>query len=244
MKANIYILEQKGNLSMKTKRKFRRMLSFVLAVLMLLGGISSNVTEVSAATTASVKLSSLGRKGTVSIGSKTKSGTWWQMNLNGKKAFCIDLGYTCHSGNTYAVEETHQWDQNTNGKSGYYAKVIRWYVIAKRRSNKGYVMSQALIWSISEGRISESQLKDVINQVKGHINLSPNKTVNDIYNEIFEPDGEWTASVTYWQKTGNSKRYQKLLTVDADRVDIPEYNPSTISDSTYYRQRITVMKKD
>ena len=68
------------------------MLSFVLAVVVLCGMVPLNVTVASAATTASVSLSSLGRKGDVSIGSKTKSGTWWQMNLNGKKAFCIDLG--------------------------------------------------------------------------------------------------------------------------------------------------------
>lgn len=125
---------------MKTKRKFKRILSFVLAVVILCGMLPSNATVASAATTASVSLSSLGRKGDVSIGSKTKSGTWWQMHLNGKKAFCINLGYTCHSGNTYAAEETHHWNQDTSGKNGCYAKVIRWYVIAKKRSNKAFVM--------------------------------------------------------------------------------------------------------
>lgn len=228
---------------MKTKRKLRRILSFVLAVVMLCGIIPSNATVASAATTASVSLSSLGRKGTVTIGSKTKSGTWWQMHLNGKKAFCIDLGYTCHSGNTYAAQETHQWNQDTSGKNGCYAKVIRWYVIAKKRSNKAFVMSQALIWSIVEGRTSESQLKDVIKQVREHANLFSNKTVNELYSDIFEPSGEWTADITFWKKTGNSKKYQQLLTVDADKGDI-EYEPSAISDKIYYRQRITVMKKD
>lgn len=205
---------------MKVKRKCKRILSFVLAVVMLCGMIQSNATVVSAATTATVSLSSLGRKGTVTIGSKTKSGTWWQMHLNGKKAFCINLGYTCHSGNTYAAEETNHWNQDTGGKNGCFAKVIRWYVIAKRRSNKGFVMSQALIWSIAEGRTSENQLKDVIKQMKAQINLSPSKSVNEIYSEIFEPSGNWTADVTIWQKTGNSKRYQRILTVDAD--DEPE----------------------
>ena len=227
---------------MKSKKIIKRIVAFVLAVTMLCGSIPSDM--VNAATTASVSLSSLGRKGTVSIGSKTKSGTWWQMKLNGKKAFCINLGYTCHSGNTYKAEDSHEWNQDTGGeKYGYYAKIIRWYVIDKKRSNKGFVMSQALIWSIAEGRNSESQLKDVIRQVKGNINLSPSKTVNQIYEDIFKPSGDWTASVTFWQKTGNSKSYQRLLTVDAE--DIPKtYYPETISDSTYYRQRVTVMKKD
>ena len=229
---------------MKSKRKYKRIMAFVLAVVMLCGIIPSNTIVASAATTATVSLSSLGKKGTVTIGSKTKSGTWWQMHLNGKKAFCINLGYTCHSGNTYAAEETNHWNQNTGGKNGCFAKVIRWYVIAKKRSNKRFAMSQALIWSIAEGRTSESQLKDVIKQMKAQINLSPTKSVNEIYSDIFQPSGNWTADVTIWQKTGNSKRYQKILTVDADNEPEIDFKPSSISDSTYYRQRITVMKKD
>ena len=225
---------------MKVKNKLKRVITFVLAFALLCGMIPANATVANAASV-SVNLSSLGRKGTVSIGSKTKSGTWWQMKLGGKKAFCINLGYTCHSGNTYAAEETHHWDQNTGGeKNGYYAKIVRWYVVDRNRSNKAFVMSQALIWSIAEGRNSEAQLKDVIKQVKGNINISPSKSVNDLYQDIFEPSGAWTADITFWQKTGNSNRYQRLLTVDAD--DVPEV--SSISDSTYYRQRITVFKKD
>lgn len=225
---------------MKINKKIRRIMTFVLAFALLCGIIPVNATVASAAS-ASVSLSSLGRKGTVSIGSKTKSGTWWQMKLNGKKAFCINLGHTCHSGNTYAAEETHHWDQNTGGeKNGYYAKIVRWYVVDRNRSGKAFVMSQALIWSIAEGRNSEAQLKDVIKQVKGNINISPSKSVNDLYKDIFEPSGAWTADITFWQKTGNSSRYQKLLTVDAD--DVPEV--ASINDSDYYRQRITVTKKD
>ena len=225
---------------MKINKKIRRIMTFVLAFALLCGMIPVNATVASAAS-ASVSLSSLGRKGTVSIGSKTKSGTWWQMKLNGKKAFCINLGHTCHSGNTYAAEETHHWDQNTGGeKNGYYAKIVRWYVVDRNCSGKAFVMSQALIWSIAEGRNSEAQLKDVIKQVKGNINISPSKSVNDLYKDIFEPSGAWTADITFWQKTGNSNRYQKLLTVDAD--DVPEV--ASINDSDYYRQRITVTKKD
>lgn len=225
---------------MKAKNKLKRVLTFVLAFAILCGMIPVNATVASAAS-ASVSLSSLGRKGTVSIGSKSKSGTWWQMKLNGKKAFCINLGYTCHSGNTYTAEETHHWNQDTGGeKNGYYAKIVRWYVVDKNRSNKAFVLGQALIWSVSEGRNSESQLKDVIKQVNENISISSTKSVNDIYQDIFEPSGAWTADITFWQKTGNNKRYQRLLTVDAD--DVPEV--SSISDSDYYRQRITVLKKD
>ena len=188
----------------KIRRNYKRVMSYLLAFVMLIGLVPSNATVASAATTARVSLTSLGRKGTVSFGSKTKSGTWWQMHLNGKKAFCINLGHTCHTGNTYAAEETHSWDQDTGGeKNGYYAKIIRWYVVDKKRSNKAFVMSQALIWSIAEGRNSEAQLKDVIKQVREHTNVSPSKTAAELYKQIFEPDGDWTASATIWQKTGN-----------------------------------------
>ena len=238
-------LRRKELLSMRAKKKMARALSFVLAVAMLCGILPTNVSVASAATTATVRVNSMGRKGTVSFGSKSKSGTWWKMTLNGKNAFCMNLGNTCHSGNTYAAEETHHWDQDTGGeKHGYMAKIIRWYVLDKKRSHKAFIMSQALLWSVAEGRNSESQLKDVIKQVRDNIKLSPDKPIVDFYQDIFEPSGNWTADVTIWQKTGNSKGYQRLLTVDADKKPGIDYDPSSISDSIYYRQRITVKKKD
>lgn len=238
-KKGIFKMEMKK----KIKRNAKRVLSYVLAFVMLCGVIPQNAT-VARAASSTVSLSSLGRKGTVTFGEKSKSGTWWQMNLNGKKAFCLNLGYTCHSGNTYAAETKYQWDQDTGGeKQGYYAKIIRWYVIDKKRAKKAYVLSQALIWSVQNGRNSKENLKDVIKQVKNNINVSPNKTVAELYEQIFEPSGSWTAEATLWKKTGNSKSYQTLLTVDADE-EATSFNPKHMNDSTYYRQRITVMKQD
>jgi hypothetical protein len=228
------------------KKKFRRILSGLLALTMLLGVIPTegNGTVAKAATTASVSLSSLGSKGSISIGSKTKSGTWWKMQLNGKTAFCMNLGYTCHTGNTYGVEEKYTWNQNTGGdKKGYYAKIIRWYVLDGKRTKKSFLMSQALIWSVQEGCNSESQLKDVIKQVKNKMNIYPAKTAAELYKAIFEPDGNWEVTATYWQKTGNSNKYQRLLTVDAEETP-SSFNPKTLSDTTAYRQRITVKKTD
>ena len=45
-----------------------------------------------------------------------------------------------------------------------------------------------------------------------------------------------------WEKTGATKGYQKLITVDADILQNPNYK--TITDHTYYRQRITLHKQD
>ena len=211
---------------------------------MLCGIIPANTMVSKAATTANVSLSSLGRKGTVSFGSKSKSGTWWKMRLGSKEAFCLSLGHTCHSGNTYAAENSYKWNQDTGGeKHGYYAKIIRWYVLNGKRTQKSFVMSQALIWSVSEGRNSEAQLKDVIKQVKDNTHTYSSKTVNELYNTIFEPSGNWEATATIWQKTGNSKGYQKLITVDAEKTP-QAFAPATLTDVTYYRQRITVKKKD
>lgn len=166
------------------------------------------------------------------------------MRLGSKEAFCLSLGHTCHSGNTYAAENSYKWDQDTGGeKHGYYAKIIRWYVLNGKRTQKSFVMSQALIWSVSEGRNSEAQLKDVIKQVKDNTHTYSSKTVNELYNTIFEPSGNWEATATIWQKTGNSKGYQKLITVDAEKTP-QAFAPATLTDVSYYRQRITVKKKD
>ena len=43
-------------------------------------------------------------------------------------------------------------------------------------------------------------------------------------------------------KTGATKGYQKLITVDADILQNPNYK--TITDHAYYRQRITLHKQD
>lgn len=140
MRGNVnskYLLEMEKN--MKMKKRLTRGLSFILAVIMLSLIIPTNMTVANAATS-TASLTSLGRKGSISIGSKKKTGTWWQMKLNGKNAFCVNLGYTCHSGNTYEAEETHHWDQDTGGaKNGYYAKIIRWYVIDKKCCGQAFL---------------------------------------------------------------------------------------------------------
>ena len=229
---------------MKIKKKFTKVMSYVLAFVMLCGLVPANSITASAATQKSVSLSSLGKKGTLSLGSKSKTGTWWKMNVGSQEAFCLNLGDTCHAGNTYEVTDTLKWDQDTGGeKHGYYAKIIRWYVISAKRSNKAFVMSQALIWSIAEGRNSAAQLKDVIKQVKTNTAYYSSKTVDELYESIFNPSGNWESAVSYWQKTGNSKSYQKLMTVDAEKLP-GDYFPTSLSNKEYYRQRVTVKKVD
>ncbi|MFR4745861.1 MAG: SpaA isopeptide-forming pilin-related protein [Clostridium sp.] len=227
----------------KVKKRCKQMLTGLLALSMLCGLLPQNTVNVSAATTAKTTVSSYGRLGTVDVGSKTKSGTWWKINVGSKTAFCLSLGKTCHTGNTYQVTDTHTWNQNTGGeKHGYYAKIIRFYVNDCNRAKKAFVLGQALIWAVSEGNTSEANLKNVIKQVKANTGYFPNKTVADLYKQIFQPSGTWEAKATMWEKTGATKGYQKLITVDADILQNPNYK--TITDHTYYRQRITLHKQD
>lgn len=229
---------------MKKKVIFKNIIAMIMCLVMLVSIMPQTSLMVNAATTYSVDLTSLGQKGTVKIGSKTKSGTWWQMELNGKEAFCMDLGYTCHDGNKYEAVKSYKWNQDTTGaKNSYYAKIIRWYVIDKKRSKKGYVMAQTLIWSVENGRNSKSQLKDVIEQVQKNIKIDSSKTVEAIYKQIFEPSGDYTSEVTYWEKTGNSTSYQKLMTVDAEHEPVP-FEPKSVQKTVAYRQRLTIHKKD
>lgn len=227
----------------KVKKRCKQMLTGLLALSMLCGLLPQNSVSVSAATTAKTNVSSYGRLGNVNVGSKTKTGTWWKINVGSKTAFCLSLGKTCHTGNTYQVTDTHTWNQNTGGeKHGYYAKIIRFYVNDCSRAKKAFVLGQALIWAVSEGNTSEANLKNVIKQVKANTGYFPNKTVAELYKQIFQPTGAWEAKATMWEKTGATKGYQKLITVDADILQNPNYK--TITDHTYYRQRITLHKQD
>ena len=142
----------------KVKKRCKQMLTGLLALSMLCGLLPQNTVSVSAATTAKTNVSSYGRLGNVDVGSKTKTGTWWKINVGSKTAFCLSLGKTCHTGNTYQVTDTHTWNQNTGGeKHGYYAKIIRFYVNDCNRAKKGFVLGQALIWAVSEGNTSEAR---------------------------------------------------------------------------------------
>ena len=225
------------------KVKLRQILSLVLVFALTFGTFATNSMTVKAATTSTVSLSGMGSHGTMSIGGKTKSGTWWKMHVGGKEAFCLTLGATCHAGNTYEVTEKCNWDQDTGGeKRGYYAKIFKWYVVNCKRSKKSFIMSQALLWSAAEGHTSEKQFKNVIKQVKDNTGYYSSRTVDSIYNAIFETTDNFEVSATYWKKSGGTKGYQTLLTVDADTTEI--YNPKHLNKSNYYRQRVTVEKND
>lgn len=225
----------------KISRRIKRFITSFMAVLMAVSVVQITPEKVDAATTATAGVASLGEYGSIKIASKIKDSKWWKLSVGSKNAFCLDLGKACHGGNVFEAQQTYNWNQSTGGeKHGYYAKIIRWYVNDCNRSKKSYLFSQALMWSVAEGSNSESALKQIIKDMKSITGYFDNKTVNQLYEQIFEPSGNWTAKATYWEKTGENKDYQTLITVDSESV--PNYK--TLNKSDLYRQRITVYKKD
>ena len=166
-----------------------------------------------AATISTVSLSGMGSHGTMSIGGKTKSGTWWKMYVGGKEAFCLTLGATCHAGNTYEVTEKCNWDQDTGGeKRGYYAKIFKWYVVNCKRSKKSFIMSQALLWSAAEGHTSEKQFKNVIKQVKDNTgyyssNVDSSDDTEFSMTGVTRDDGTIAFRMTYYLQSYNEVYY-------------------------------------
>ncbi|MCM1441882.1 MAG: hypothetical protein NC131_22120, partial [Roseburia sp.] len=98
----------------RTKRKIALFLIFLL-----LAGIVPQVKEDtrSMAAVAHVRLSNLGKVGTLSVGSKTKKDNWWKLYLGDSEMFCLNLGATCHTGDVYH-SESGTYSSSDSGKKG------------------------------------------------------------------------------------------------------------------------------
>ncbi len=221
------------------KQKFKKAVAFVLIVSMIIGlsPITQNVAVEAA--TKSVKLASLGSLGSLSVGKKTKSGKWWKMYVGKEKteAFCMNLGYTCHSGDVYE-DKSATYVSSSSGKNGLKACIGFWYDQKMKKSNKAYIMAQALFWSVEEGDISEAKLKSVISKIKGNTGYFSGKTVNELYKEIFKLSEVVTVSVKEYKYKGSGSHRQELLVVDSD-VKVPY---ESVIQNIYYRQRIRIKK--
>ena len=90
---------------MKKKKLLNRLLSALLAVIMAIGLIPMGSVTVKAETK-NATLSNLGALGTVKIGSKSESGTWYQTKVAKTPVFCLDLGKACHAGDVYEAVMT------------------------------------------------------------------------------------------------------------------------------------------
>lgn len=168
--------------------KMKKMVAGLLAAVMITTNVCPMVSVSAASGVAS--LESLGKLGTVNIGSKSESGTWLQTQVDSKPVFCMDLGKACHTGYTYKSESKTISSDGANTKNKLEAKIGYWYDQVKKGSNKAWVYAQCLIWSVEEGYTSESNLKSVINQVKKNTGYYKDDT---LYSDIFEIGKKWNA---------------------------------------------------
>ena len=120
--------------------KLKRIIAGLLAMVMLLTATLPTSSVKAASGTAS--LDSLGKLGTVNVGSKSESGIWLQTLVNEKPVFCMDLGLACHTGYTYISKTKTISSDSSNKKDALEAKIGYWYAISKNKSNKAWVYAQ------------------------------------------------------------------------------------------------------
>lgn len=218
--------------------KMKKMVAGLLAAVMITTNVCPMVSVSAASGVAS--LESLGKLGTVNIGSKSESGTWLQTQVDSKPVFCMDLGKACHTGYTYKSESKTISSDDSSTKNKLEAKIGYWYDQVKKGSNKAWVYAQCLIWSVEEGYTSESNLKSVINQVKKNTGYYKD---DSLYSDIFEVGKKVECDIYIWKYSGSTddSEVQKLLQIKSTDQ---EYEYTATNGKRYYRQRITLEKID
>ena len=225
---------------MKKKKLLNRLLSALLAVIMTIGLIPMGSVTVKAETK-NATLSNLGALGTVKIGSKAESGTWYQTEVAGKPVFCLDLGKACHAGDVYVSSDATYSSNSSNAKKANEAKIGYWYSVTKNESTKSWVYAQALMWACEEGETSEKKLTDVISQVRKNTGYYDSKSAAELYAEIFKISATVSCKIKMW-KYGGSGSYRQVLLEIVGTPILPVYEK--INDTLVYRQRITIDKTD
>ena len=221
--------------------KLKRITATILAIATLVTSIPiSNVAAAGNGEKKQAGIVTLGKLGTVNIGSKSESGTWVKTLVDGNDVFCLDLGKACHTGYTYIASNSTISSDSSNKKNALEAKIGYWYDQTKTRSNKAWVYAQCLIWAVEEGITSEAGLKDIIKQVKNNTGYYAN---DSLYADIFESTSVVKCTITKWKYSGktDSDEVQELMEIVGNRK---EYKYTPISKRDYYRQRITLQKCD
>lgn len=193
------------------------------------------------AETKNVTLSNLGALGTVKIGSKSESGTWYQTEVAGIPVFCLDLGKACHAGDVYVSSDATYSSDSKNEKKALEAKIGYWYSVTKKESTKAWVYAQTLMWACEEGETSEKKLTDVISQVRKNTGYYDSKSAAELYAEIFKISTTVSCKIKMWKYGGSGSYRQVLLEITSG--DKP-YLFEKINDTLVYRQRITIDKTD
>lgn len=221
--------------------KLKRITATILAIATVVTSIP--IINVAAAGNGEKKqagIVTLGKLGTVNIGSKSESGTWVKTLVDGNDVFCLDLGKACHTGYTYIASNSTISSDSSNKKNALEAKIGYWYDQTKKRSNKAWVYAQCLIWAVEEGITSGTGLKDIIKQVKNNTGYYAN---DSLYADIFEGTSVVKCTITKWKYSGrtDSDEVQELMEIVGNTK---EYKYTPISKKDYYRQRITLQKCD
>ncbi len=220
-------------------RSIKKVLSFIVAIAILIGLCPGTAKEARAESGAS--LTNLGPIGTLKAGKKTKSGNWWKIYVGGEDVFCLNMGYTCHSGDVYNSQST-VYSTNGGAKESLRAYIGYWFDQTKKRSNKSYIFAQALLWSVEEGDTSESQLKEVIQTMKNHTGYYSDTETDELFRQIFKKSGTLSVKVNIWKYGGPGSHRQELMEVRASEGKPPK--PHRLTKKDVYRQRITLDKKD
>ena len=178
-------------------KRVKRIIAGALAMITLMTAIP--ITYVNAASdgekrTASIE--SLGKLGTVNIGNKSEGGTWVKTKVGDNDVFCLDLGKACHTGYIYVASNATISSDSKNKSDALKAKIGYWYHSKKKSSNKAWVYAQCLIWSVEEGKSDESDLKNVIKQVKNNTGYYAN---DNIYSDIFDISAIVTCNIIKWK---------------------------------------------
>lgn len=219
----------------------KRVISYLLIIVMLVGLFPGFVfVREAKAATSSVALDNLGEYGSIRIGSKTKSGNWWKMEIGDDTAFCMNLGYTCHTGDAYQSASA-TYNNSDSGKKGKKAYIGYWFDKTQGQSNKAFIMAQALFWAVEEGQTSEAELKAVISKIKSNTGYYSSKSAGELYTDIFEKSGSFSVKVTEWKYSGSGSHRQELLVVEAS---VKPVKPKRACGKESYRQKITMNKKD
>ena len=220
-------------------KRLKKIVSVVLMIAITLSILPVNSVTVKAETDKAT-LSNLGNLGKVEIGSKSESGTWYQTQVGGKPAFCLDLGKACHSGWTYVSTEKNISSDSSNKSDALKAKIGYWYSVTKKRNTKAWVYAQCLIWAVEEGVTSESGLKNIIKQVKDNTGYYSG---DSIYSDIFDIGGTVTCKITVWKYKSDTEEgdIQKLMRIEGEKI---EFDCLPYNNDVAYRQRITLRKVD
>ena len=230
-----------NNIIIKLKR-----ITAIILVLVVFASVFPNTIPTEAGTgTTSVILSNMGALGNVTIGSKSKSTSekWWKMNLDGTTAFCMNLGYACHTGDNYSLNKSVTYSSDSSDRSEQLFAHIAyfWDVTSKgNQSKRRWQMTQSLVWAVQEGQTSKSKIIEIIQDVIDS-GYSTTKSASEWYEEVLMAQ-DCTAEINIWTYTGSGSSRQQLIMFSAEKTEEPEYY--SISDSVNYRQRLYIFKND